>query len=207
MRKILFLTACFLFIPYGAQINAGEPYKLKNEFTVRWGLVDDDDWIESDWDWDWDYGWNSPLDRYNSGKYYRDDKECTQAISLSYTHEIKKWLALSIVGVYSGIRQNERERQTHEIVGRYRKHRIAVFPMVRFTYLNRPVVRLYSALGFGFGMTKERWSYEHHKKENDTYLQGQATFFGVSVGKKWFCSTEIGVGAMGILTIGTGYRF
>lgn len=205
MRKFLLLAACSFFISY--PMIAGEPYQLKNELTVRWGVVDGENWNNSDWDWYWNYGWDTPLDRYNSGKYYRDEKECTQAISISYTRELKKWLAISIVGAYSGVRQNERERRTYDIVGRYRKHRIAVMPMVRFTYLNRPVVRLYSAVGFGFGTTKEHWTYEHRHKTNDTYIQGQATFFGVSVEKKWFALTELGVGAMGIFTIGTGYRF
>ena len=208
MRKILLLLSCYVAISLFTAAYGREPYKNKQEFTIRWGWVDDEDW----------YGWSdyridgllypftTPLDRYNNGKYYRDEKVYTQALTLSYTNEIKRWLALSINATYSGAYQNEREAGTGKITDKYRRHRISVYPMVRFTYFNRPVIRLYSAAGFGFGMIKDGWS-NNNLYETKTDIDGQVTFFGVSVGKKLFASWELGFGSMGYLTMGGGYRF
>lgn len=114
---------------------------------------------------------------------------------------------MSINLSYSGVSQKERSSENDQVVNTYRKHRFAVFPSVKFTYFNRPMVRLYSAAGFGFGLKKEKWSSSPKDYTNDTHVSGQLTFFGVSVGKKLFASWEVGVGSMGILTMGGGYRF
>jgi hypothetical protein len=215
-----------------------EPYKLKQEFSITWGWIDDDgyNWSNSDYYYRGyysgyggyggyggyyggygsyyygGYGYlydvlpNTPLDRYNYGNHYYDKEIQTQAITLSYTREIKRWLALSINASYSGAFRNEHESATGKISDKYSRHRIAVFPMVRFTYLNRPFVRLYSGVGFGLGLKREGWS-NRDNYEYKSRLDGQATFFGVSVGKKIFASWEIGAGAMGYLTVSGGYRF
>lgn len=188
-------------------VYAGEPYKLKNEFSISWGFPGEDDW--NDWEWDsyrWGQDTSTPLGRYNEGKYYYGMKEYTHAITVSYTNEMKKWLALSINATYSGVSRNEMETETDRIVDKYRKHRLEVFPMVRFTYLNRPVIRLYSALGFGFGMKSEKKPGDSYYA-NETYLGGHATFIGVSVGKKLFASWELGAGSKGVLNMSVGYRF
>ena len=207
MRKFILLLLCCVTISLCTATYGREPYKTKQEFTIRWGWIDDEDWYE----WSNDHYISgfypyTPLDRYNSGKYYYDDKIYTQALTVSYTNELKRWLALSINATYSGAFQNERESGSGKIINKYRRHRISVFPMARFTYLNRPVVRLYSAAGFGLGVINEGWS-NNSQYKHKTNVDGQITFFGVSVGKKLFASWELGFGSMGYLTMGGGYRF
>jgi hypothetical protein len=210
MKRITLIIICFIAASLYTTVYGRnrEPYKPKHEITVRWGVVDeffnDDFW--SDWGWN-QYYTRTPLERYNNGKYYWDDKKYTQAISLSYTHEIKRWLSLSINATYSGISQNERRREDNRIVSEYKKHRLGIFPMVKFTYFNRPVVRLYSAVGLGVGLKTENWSNTSKNKINETHISGQATFFGVSVGKRLFASWEVGAGAMGYFVMCGGYRF
>jgi hypothetical protein len=210
MRKfILFSLSCIVY-SICTTAYAREPYKTKQEFSIRWGYLDSEDDFDF-FDWNNDYIYSSakaytPLNRYNNGKYYYDDKFYTQAITISYTNEINRWLALSINASYSGVFQNERESDGDKIIDKYRKHRIAIFPMARFTYFNRPMIRLYSAAGFGFGMIKEGWS-NNGRDKTDNSIDGQLTFFGVSVGKKFFASWELGYGAMGYLIMAGGYRF
>ena len=222
MRKILLLVVCCMMYSLCSTVYGSEPYKTKQEFSINWGWVDDDDynWSKPNVYYSYygggyggyygGYGYlydvppYTPLNRYNDGKYYYDKEIQTQAISLTYTREIKRWLALSINASYSGAYRNERESESGKITNKYRRHRIAVFPMVRFTYLNRPVVRLYSGVGIGLGLKKEGWSNNHEYKSR---FDGQITFFGVSVGRKLFTSWELGTGAMGYLTVGGGYRF
>jgi hypothetical protein len=206
MKRILLPVICSLtlFPVITIQARSREPYKPKHELTVRWGLYDDDVFNTRGY-----WGWydESPLERYNRGKYYYDDRMYTQAISLSYTREIKRWLAMSINVSYSGVSQKERLTENDHIVNTYRKHRFAVFPSVKFTHFNRPMIRLYSAAGFGFGLKREQWSGTPKYDTNKTRISGQLTFFGVSVGKNLFTSWEIGYGSMGFLTMCGGYRF
>jgi hypothetical protein len=206
MRRILSFVACCLILccaPATLHAQTREPYKLKHEVTVRWGLYDDPDDYYRSWGWSDE----SPLERYNRGKYYLDDRLNTQAISVSYGHEIKKWLALSIHLSYAGAMQNERLASDDRIVNKHRLHRFAVFPTVKFTYLNRPFVRLYSAVGFGFGWKRAKWDTHSTYYINETRVSGQLTCFGVSVGKDLFASWEIGYGSLGFVTLGGGYRF
>jgi hypothetical protein len=116
-------------------------------------------------------------------------------------------VALSLNVSYSGVMQNERSAENDLIVNKHRKHRFAVFPTVKFTYFNRPLIRLYSAAGFGFGLKREKWDSNTDYYINETHVSGQLTFFGVSVGKNVFASWEIGYGSMGFLTLCGGYRF
>ena len=205
MKKLILLTVCCLFTSlYAVKVYAGEPYELKKEFTVRLGVVDgfDNDY----WDWDW-YYYDTPLERYEKGRYYYDDKIFTEAITLSYSHELKRWLALGINVTYSGVFQKQRRRSDDQVVNEYKRHRLALYPMVKFTYFNRPIIRLYSAAGFGFGVEDERWTSDRSSHERETLLVGQLTLFGVSVGKKLFASWEVGAGSAGYITMCAGYRF
>jgi hypothetical protein len=206
MKKTLLpaIYCLLLFSVTAVQARSREPYKPKHELTVRWGLYDSEV-FDSNWNWEWSD--ESPLERYNKGRYYCDDKLYTQAVSLSCTHEIKRWLAMSLNLSYSGVSQNERLTESDLIVNTYRKHRFAVFPSVKFTYFNRPMIRLYSAAGFGFGLKREKSSGSSDYYTNKTRVGGQLTFFGVSVGKDLFASWELGYGSMGFLTICGGYRF
>jgi hypothetical protein len=200
--KISLLISLFFIITICTSGRNREPYQLKKEITVRWG------WTDYDWDDDFSvftYD-ETPLERYNNGKYYYDEKRYTHALSFSYTSEIKRWLALSLVGTYSGTFRNERESGTDKIVDKYKKQVFSVFPMVKFTYLNRPYIRLYSAVGLGVGFKSEKWD-NNAQSGFETRFGGQLTFFGVSVGKDLFASWELGTGSMGILTVGAGYRF
>jgi hypothetical protein len=211
MKKVFLWMSCYitvsLCITAEGQSREREPYRLKREITVRWGVVDDFLYHDSPFNDGFNSIDDTPMERYNKGKYYYDDKIYTQAISLSYTQELKRWLALSINATYSGASQNERRADTNLISGKYRKYYIGIYPTVKFTYFNRPMIRMYSALGFGLGIMDEKWSNNYRSRNKETDLSGQITFFGISVGKNLFASWEIGIGTMGYLVMGGGYRF
>jgi hypothetical protein len=211
MKKSFLFISCYitvsLCITAEGKSREREPYQLKREITVRWGMIGD--YFDNSNPFGYEYGYMSetPLERYNRGKYYYDDKISTQAISVSYTQELRRWLALSVNAVYSGVSQNERRTDTDRISNKYTQYRIGIYPAVRFTYFNRPLIRMYSAIGLGLEITDEKWSSNYHSNNHETNLNGQITFFGVSVGKNLFVSWEVGVGAMGYLVMGGGYRF
>ena len=83
-------------------------------------------------------------------------------------------------------------------------------PTVRFTYLNRPIVRLYSSIGVGVGFCRERTRNVEGYIENnqhETFCPAQITLLGVSVGRRLFGFAELSTGSLGVCTAGIGYRF
>ena len=177
-------------------------YKLKNELSISWGLIEnpfeDDDVVPID------LNGRTLTDRYRLGRYSSGDRIRTQAFSLGYTQELSQWLSLGVQAAYSGIYQSQRlEGMTTD---RLYTHRFALYPAVRFTYLNRPIIRLYSGAGLGVGM---KWKHEFFDRdvEYSVFPTGQVTFFGLSVGHRLFANWEIGYGVKGYLTLGMGYRW
>lgn len=206
MKKILFTLCCFIVFSSIEAQTAKTSYQPKREITVRWGAFYDEDWLGHHNDYYYAEYWGSPLDRYNKAKQYAGPTVYTGVISLQYTEELKRWLALGFNVSYSGVRENRYDLLTDDINGKYRSHRFSLVPMVRFTYLNKPAVRLYSALGVGLGWSSEKSSSDT-KRYSDTFVDAHITFFGISVGKKLFVSSEIGFGSLGIMNVGVGYRF
>ncbi|MGP1462836.1 hypothetical protein [Tannerella sp.] len=211
MRKKMLCFVCLAVLAMSTRAQDDLPERRRSAFHPQrevafgWGLVEisSPSWWESH---DYPNWWRTPLDRYNQGRYTYDERHYTQALSLSYTQEMKRWLAVGLNVSYSGVFQNRRVSESFLIDDTYRKHRFAFYPTVRFIYLNRPVVRLYSGFGLGFGMESER-EFGMREYSHRTFVTGQLTFFGVSFGRNLFGSWEIGYGTMGFLKAGAGYRF
>ena len=97
-----------------------------------------------------------------------------------------------------------------------KEHQFVIMPEVRFSYLNRPHVTLYSGLSMGLlinrgncyrGTIPEEL---YHPGENHTsvFSAFQLTAFGVKAGAKhWFGSFELGAGIKGFVNLGLGYEF
>lgn len=87
---------------------------------------------------------------------------------------------------------------------------ISVMPSVRFSWLNKKYVTLYSGLSVGCMVVTGS---DYRPEERTTYQQtdlrfvGQLTAVGVHVGKKWYGFTEVGVGVQGFVKAGFGYKF
>ena len=78
-------------------------------------------------------------------------------------------------------------------------------PVIRFAWVNRGMVQLYSGLGLGA-------TYEFYENTLTSEIQGfgvayDVTFFGIAVGRNWFGYLDIGAGNRGILRAGIGCRF
>ena len=147
---------------------------------------------------------NTPCERYTRRRYSYGDLIYTPALSVGYTQGLSRWLALGVQTSYSGIYQSQ--RLDGMSVDHLYTHRLAIYPAVRFTYLNRPMVRLYSGLGLGVGMKWEREFFNPDVRYS-VFPTGQVTFFGVSVGRALFANWELGYGVKGYLTLGMGYRW
>ena len=92
-----------------------------------------------------------------------------------------------------------------------------ITPSIKFTYLNRPWVRLYSGLDAGLGISisgnKNSSSSDTEdgssKKNsgNPCYLALNITPIGISVGKKFFGMLETNIGSDAFIKVGIGARW
>jgi hypothetical protein len=151
------------------------------------------------------YELNSSI--YEGMKTYYGPKTFTGSISAGYTFNVLRWLSVGATFTYAGSFQKEYDRITNQALGRFNSNHLYFMPIVRFTYLNLPLIRLYSQVGAGASYV----SYQHtEKKYNYTEkgISAQVTIFGISVGKQLFGFTELlGTGVQGSLVVGVGYRF
>ena len=90
---------------------------------------------------------------------------------------------------------------------------VSLMPSVRFTYLNRPWVRIYSGVDVGCaylwtGTTYKDKSGNDEKGQNNNFLFAfNVTAFGVNVGKKFYGLFELNAGFDAMVKVGIGARF
>lgn len=129
----------------------------------------------------------------------------TLPVTFAYRFRLLKWLWLGGDISYCGFFGDSRNIYTEEPVYRYRENAVCIMPSIRFSYLNREHVTLYS--GFASGL-KFGASESYNKKDFYVRLPFQLTLFGVSAGSQsWFGFAELGVGYEGFAKAGFGYRF
>jgi len=137
---------------------------------------------------------------------YRGAEYTSGAWSLSYDYRFKRWFDLGLVLSHYGIYSKSRDIDNNTLVARNRAHYITIMPMVRFTWLNREWVRMYTSVGlgatFGFGQR----DYNNGTFYNSIFAF-QLTPIGIAVGRSFFGFAEVGVGAQGALMMGVGYKF
>ncbi|MDL2308723.1 hypothetical protein LJC68_05585 [Bacteroidales bacterium OttesenSCG-928-B11] len=152
------------------------------------------------------YGfYNNNTSWFANDEYVRWDV-LTPVVTVQYKYRLKKWLWLGGMLSYHGSYFQRNDVLTDERIGVSRIHSIAIMPAVRFSWLNKKIVTLYSgvALGaaFSFAVNEPRDCFNI-----DPYFVLQLTYVGVEVGKKWFGFAEIGTGYKGFASAGFGFRF
>ena len=155
-----------------------------------------------------------------------EDFFSTPVFSLSYHYRLAKWFWIGLSANYAHYRDPEKIQNGSEFIASCNRefHTLAFMPEVRFSYLNRPHVTLYSALSVGFAEffgTEDCYdvTYPEHRHPwfsdgiNGDYSPTQfsmlhVTLLGVKAGwKHVFGSLELGAGYKGFGSIGVGYEF
>jgi hypothetical protein len=134
---------------------------------------------------------------------YTKSRVYTPAVSATYHYRLLKWLSLGGYISYAGVFTQKINTITEEKYS-CKDHFFAIAASVRFTYLNRKYVTLYSGLA-----VSSTWQFSRYDIDNLTWtlFRGQITAIGITVGNKWFGFLEAGYGNKGVVTAGFGYRF
>lgn len=128
----------------------------------------------------------------------------TCPISFHYLYRVTKFLWLGGNLSYCGFYGRKYTAEGLIPNGWINEHQVALMPTIRFSYLNKKYVTLYSGLSTGLVLAVNG---QGPDMECNLNFAGQLTAFGVSAGDKWYGYTEFGFGYKGFICAGFGYRF
>lgn len=101
-----------------------------------------------------------------------------------------------------------KDRITGIKAGYSHTHLFSVMPSVRFSWLNKKHVTLYSGLSLGIGLIfDEAKDNTVHTLETEPMIAGQLSAVGIQAGGKWYGFAELGIGTLGFVQAGFGYHF
>ncbi|MBR5135942.1 MAG: hypothetical protein IKU92_02725 [Rikenellaceae bacterium] len=147
---------------------------------------------------------------YPEDLYYRGALKTSGGYALSYMYSPCRWFSVGMYAGYVSQWQKTHLHSTQATVSTTTERHLMFVPTVRFTYLNRPLVRLYSSIGVGVGFCHERTRNVDGQLEfsaNSRFCPAEVTFLGVSVGRRLFGFAELNIGSMGCCSAGIGYKF
>lgn len=138
----------------------------------------------------------------------------TPVFSMDYHYRASKWFWLGLTAGYN-LYKEKGYGEPENLTWQYKEHHILIMPSLRFSYLNRPHLTLYSGLSVGLYIKHGR---EYRDDDclirpittdhNRVFSAFQVTAFGLKAGAKhWFGSFETGFGIKGIVNFGVGYEF
>ena len=139
---------------------------------------------------------------------FRGPLYTTGAVSVSYGYRFYRWLDVGMVVSYYNEFHRLYDSFTNDYLGRVYNHHITLMPTVRFTWLDRKWVRMYSSLAAGATFyTQSQTKVKGEAHYNSQNFAGHFTYLGITVGRSFFGFAELGIGAKGFATMGLGYKF
>lgn len=135
-----------------------------------------------------------------SARYYRTPTYYFPGATLEYAQRLKPWLLVGAKTSFAMTWNSVRHVVTDEILYRDNSYAIGLIINVRFDWLRRDIVRLYSSIGGGLAV---RISFH----DGIIVPMYDATYFGVALGRSVYGFAEIGGGISGSLRAGLGVRF
>lgn len=141
------------------------------------------------------------------GDTYRGKKYTSGVYFGGYSYRVKRWLNIGVSASYTAYHRNFYRYYTDRKAGKECSRYLGIVPALRFTWLDRSWVRMYSGLGWGvtFKWGKNTRPDSEYKKFKclDT---PQVTILGISVGRTWFMFAEGAVSDHGSFALGVGYH-
>lgn len=129
-------------------------------------------------------------------------RKTSGGITAAYYYRATYALWVGVAFTYTGLYGDIFDTRTGRKVSSNDMTTISVAPALRLQWLNRPMVRCYSALAIGPAV--DITSIDDRR---ETYLVLSGTIAGVSVGRRLYGFAEVGAGMQGIFSAGIGYRF
>lgn len=139
----------------------------------------------------------------NSTTYLSDFEWYT--LNADYGYWVRKWLYVGVAATYSGGFCGEYHKFSDQRMSSRSMHIIGILPQLRFAWLNRNIVQLYSSVALGALFSIG--AIDNKARVGVARVGLDFKFVGISVGRRWFGFAELGYGHRGIINAGFGCRF
>lgn len=121
-------------------------------------------------------------------------------LGLSYSKRVNPWLALGAKATFGATWQNVYDTYTDELLYNNNVYNIAALFDVRFNWLRRTNVEMYSSVALGL--------FAHAERANGGIApMADVAFVGIKVGRGFYGFVEVGAGVGGSVRGGLGFRF
>lgn len=121
-------------------------------------------------------------------------------LGLSYSKSLQPWLALGAKATFGAAWQNVYDTYTDELLYNNNVYNIAALFDVRFNWLRRTNVEMYSSVALGLLAHAER-------ANGGIAPMADMAFVGIKVGRGFYGFVEVGAGVGGSVRGGLGFRF
>lgn len=200
MKSIKMILAAVL-VCGAMSVQAQDYYETKHEIGISVGALATSQLINSMEDF--------ATIGTSLGTVSYDNESNVPAIAIDYYYHVTKGVAVGAILGYSG--------RTQDILiagkknGEAKRSTFSLIPTVKFDWLRKKNIGLYSKIGAGVSMMSDSQKYENNsKKQNDTrfHFNFQASLIGFEFGSENFRGfTELGVGQQGMALAGLRYKF
>lgn len=129
----------------------------------------------------------------------------TPSINLGFTYKLSKRITLGAIATYAQSNYVKSATYDNAIVSDDRLSYVGIAPRIRFDWLNRKNVTLYSSLALGVGFTSERDRISGNSLSRATGYT-EATYIGIKVGRALFGFADLSSSSTGAMRIGIGYN-
>lgn len=133
-------------------------------------------------------------------RQYHGPARMISAISAEYGYTLKPWLKMGAKFSYMGSWQTRYDGLSNERTGSRKTNIFALLCNVRFDWLRRKSISLYSSIGVGMAARAEL-------NNNAIFPMCDCTFVGMSVGRSFYGFVELGGGIGGWARVGVGVNF
>lgn len=138
-------------------------------------------------------------DRLVSYRYREGNERVLANLTAEYSMHVGYRVRIGCKGVFAASWQAQRHIVTDELLYRDNTYYVALLVNVRFDWLYRNKLQMYSSFGAGIAS-------RFHRSMGVVVPMYDATFVGLEVGRKFYGFFEIGSGASGVLRAGVGFK-
>ena len=150
--------------------------------------------------------------------YSYENSKWSVPCSAEYYYRVNRFLSVGAIGAFNCMKRDiylnvtdadGNKSKTYD--GKAKKYNLTIMPAVKFDWLRREHVGLYSKAAVGASFMIERQKENDGtklEKDTDVMPNFQATLFGVEAGSQRFRAfAEFGVGEQGMAVAGLRYKF
>ena len=166
---------------------------------LRYGIA----WGGTDWFGTPAFGWE--LGSFNTLEHGYTSATVWLTHNFDYGYWINEWLSVGGTVTWTSGRCHLYSNKTHAKLDTSHVDYVGFMPTVRFAWIRRGIVQVYSSLSLGAGFEVR----ENYLDENiyEAFCAFDFKPLGLSVGRNFFGFVELGYGTRGIVNAGIGYRF